>query len=84
MNKGFFEPDPNTKSWVTLSHEEHEQLLKRNRVRGIFCLNGNCKHYFEDNCMKILEDDSIDISEDGTCRSFEEGVCDGYKEVSEK
>lgn len=54
------------------------------KVRGIFCLNSSCKHYFEDSCIKILEDDSIDVSEDGRCVSFEPGVCEGYKEVSEE
>ena len=54
------------------------------KVRGIFCLNSNCKHYFEDSCIKILKDDSIDVSEEGRCISFESGICEGYKEVSEE
>jgi hypothetical protein len=54
------------------------------KVRGIFCLNSKCKHYFEDSCVKILENDSIDVSEDGRCVSFVPGVCEGYKEVSEE
>ena len=55
-----------------------------NRVRGIFCLNSNCKHYFETSCLKIFSDDSIDISEDGKCTSFEPGLCEGYREEAEK
>lgn len=54
-----------------------------NKVRGVFCLNSSCKHYFEDSCVKILQDDSIDVSEDGRCVSFEAGVCEGYKECPE-
>lgn len=53
------------------------------KVRGIFCLNSKCKHYFEDSCVKILQDDSIDVSEGGRCVSFEAVVCEGYKEYPE-
>lgn len=42
------------------------------KVRGIFCLNDKCKHYFEDNCMKILETDTVSITETGTYKDYEQ------------
>ena len=47
-------------------------------VRGIFCLNSDCKHYYEDNCMKILETNTVNISEDGMCADFKAGKYIGY------
>jgi len=52
-----------------------------NKVRGIFCRNSKCKHYFEDNCMQILEKDTVAVNEDGMCETFELGVHIGYSET---
>ncbi len=49
-------------------------------IRGIFCLNSECKHYFEDNCMHILEKDTISIGKDGKCDTFEKGIHPGYQQ----
>lgn len=48
------------------------------KVRGVFCLNSQCKHYFEDNCMLIFEADTLHISENGQCEDFELGEHIGY------
>ena len=48
------------------------------KVRGIFCLNSKCEHYFEDSCMKILETDTVNISEAGMCADFRIGKHIGY------
>lgn len=48
------------------------------KVRGIFCLNSRCQHYFEDNCTLILETDTVHISESGPCEDFKAGRNIGY------
>lgn len=48
------------------------------KIRGIFCMNCNCKHYFEDNCMLIWETDTVHISSAGRCEDFESGKHIGY------
>lgn len=48
------------------------------KVKGIFCLNSNCKNYFEDNCMMMFEKDTVHISESGKCEDFEEGQYFAY------
>ena len=53
-----------------------------NKVRGIFCLNSKCKHYFEDNCMLIWETDTVHMSNEGKCEDFEAGQCIGYDDDS--
>lgn len=53
-----------------------------NKVRGIFCLNSKCKHYFEDNCMLIWETDTVHISSEGKCKDFEAGQHIGYADES--
>ena len=52
-------------------------------IRGIFCLNSKCKHYFENNCMHILEKDTISVNHDGKCETFESGIHIGYKQEVE-
>lgn len=52
------------------------------KVRGIFCLNSKCKHYFEDNCMLIWETDTVHISSEGECEDFEAGQHIGYANES--
>lgn len=54
------------------------------RVPGIFCLNTDCEHYFEDNCMKFLEKGTLNISKNGECEDFEHGEYEGYKNVDIK
>lgn len=49
-------------------------------VRGVFCLNTRCKHYFEDTCIHILTKDVITVGEYGKCETFEEGVSEYYLE----
>lgn len=51
-------------------------------IRGIFCLNSRCEHYFEDNCMKILQEDTVRISEEGNCEDFKQGINIGYADKS--
>ncbi|MDF2842497.1 MAG: hypothetical protein K0R00_923 [Herbinix sp.] len=53
---------------------------RKNIIRGIFCLNSECRHYFEDNCMHILEKDTISISRNGKCETFEIGINIGYEQ----
>lgn len=48
------------------------------KVRGIFCLNSQCKNYFEDNCMKIFKTNTVEISAEGRCNDFEAGTHKGY------
>lgn len=48
------------------------------KIPGIFCLNTNCKHYFEDNCTKFFEKSKLNISVDGKCEDFESGKNEGY------
>ena len=58
--------------------KENENKVKK-IVPGIFCLNTNCKHYFEDNCMKFFEKSTLNISVDGRCENFENGENEVYK-----
>lgn len=51
-----------------------------NKVKGIFCLNSKCKHYFEDNCMLLLETGTVHVSIDGKCEDFKAGQHIGYAE----
>lgn len=53
-------------------------------VRGIFCLNSSCKHYFEDSCMHIFQKDTVSIDEDGKCTTFEIGVNEGYQGLEQE
>lgn len=55
-----------------------------NRLPGIFCLNSDCKHYFEDNCMKFLAKSMLNISTDRKCSDFEKGEYEGYKQTEDK
>ncbi len=54
------------------------------KVPGIFCLNSNCKHYFEDNCMKFFEENTLNVSYDGKCGDFEQGEHEGYQYTESK
>lgn len=54
------------------------------RVPGIFCLNSDCKHYFEDNCMKFFQENTVSISRNGKCGDFEKGEYEGYKHTENK
>lgn len=49
------------------------------RIPGIFCLNTDCKNYYEDNCMVFWEKNTLNISSHGACKDFEKGVFEGYK-----
>lgn len=49
-------------------------------VYGIFCMNSNCKHYYEDNCMFMFGQGSVSVSEDGMCKTFEKGKHEEYEE----
>lgn len=48
-------------------------------VPGIFCMNSNCKHYFEDSCLLFYEKETIEISYEGKCNSFKKGINEAYK-----
>lgn len=52
---------------------------RMSKVPGIFCLNTDCKHYFEDNCMKFFKENTLNIAIDGKCDDFEPGQCEAYK-----
>lgn len=49
-----------------------------NKIKGIFCLNSKCKHYFEDNCMLIQETGTVHISNTRQCEDLESGEYIGY------
>lgn len=53
------------------------------KIPGIFCLNSDCKHYYEDNCVKFFERNTLNILSDGKCADFEKGEFEGYKREKE-
>lgn len=52
------------------------------KIKGIFCLNSKCKHYFEDNCMLIQETGTVHISNTGQCEDLKPGEHIGYADQS--
>lgn len=52
-----------------------------------FCMNSECKYYWEDNCTLCFNDETkIPREINGKCESFKEGVNDWYEadEIAEK
>lgn len=62
--------------WLEAEYDKENK--EKNKIPGIFCLNANCKHYFEDNCTKFFEKSTLNISADGKCKDFEMGKNEGY------
>ena len=53
------------------------------KIKGVFCLNSKCKHYFEDSCMLIQETGTVNISKTGKCEEFVAGEYIGYADRSD-
>lgn len=66
-------------AWLKSNCNKEVENKTNNIVPGIFCLNTNCKHCFEDNCVKFFEESKLNISVDGNCEDFENGKNEGYK-----
>lgn len=41
--------------------------------RGIFCLNSDCRHYFEDHCMKMFEECKGNMQHIKSLQTIKEG-----------
>lgn len=67
--------------WIWRLSEVQEKI---NKVPGIFSLNTDFKHYFEDNCMKFFEENTLNISNDGKCEDFETGEYEEYKHTENR